>query len=140
MLAKDREQRPKDGHEVVRLLESRTGAASRGGNDVAAEPREQALVAVIGIGEERVTDPESNAPTMPLGVTDLSSLVQRFGGRQANMMNGSSVVVFSASGSATDLAERAGRCALAIRAIDPSLRIAVALGRGDTSVPSPVGR
>ncbi len=145
MLAKDREQRPRDGHEVMRLLASRAGAAART-RDALTESREQSLVAVIGIGEARAksgdaaADADSEAPTSSLhGATDLSSLAQRFGGRQARMMDGSSVVVFSASGSATDLAERAGRCALAIRAIDPSLRMAVALGRGDTSVPSPVG-
>jgi tetratricopeptide (TPR) repeat protein len=61
----------------------------------------------------------------------LEAEVQRHGGRLSPLEGTTSVATLVAGGAATDLAARAARCALAVRALAPRAAMALATGRGD---------
>jgi serine/threonine protein kinase len=78
----------------------------------------------------------------PEGVhTRLSAAVSTHGGQLEPMAEGSVVATFlaSSSASATDLAVRAARCALAMRAVVPDCAMSLATGRGTLSERFPLG-
>jgi tetratricopeptide (TPR) repeat protein len=69
----------------------------------------------------------------------LRSVVEPLGGRFALLADGSGVATLSGDGTATDLAARAARCALAMRAVVPHASIGLATGRGRVADRVPVG-
>ena len=65
--------------------------------------------------------------------------VEPYGGHMAVLEGGSAVVTLSGGGGATDQAERAARCALAMRDLLADARIVVTTGRGVSEGRMPVG-
>src|SRR5205814_1140356 len=66
-------------------------------------------------------------------------VVEAHGGRIEPLLDGSVVATMTGGGSATDQAARAARCALAMRAVAPALRMALATGRGIVAGRLPAG-
>jgi serine/threonine protein kinase/tetratricopeptide (TPR) repeat protein len=96
---------------------------------------EQRLVSVVLAGNGQGTglfDGGASAATLvsPGIVPDLPRLLEPYGARVE--LSGGSVLVATvwSNGDATDRAERAARCALALRSRAPQLRVAVVTGRG----------
>ncbi|MFO0547322.1 MAG: protein kinase [Polyangiaceae bacterium] len=96
--------------------------------------REQKLVAIVaaappgrepGRGEDAATVEASAA----IPSNEFGRVASEFGARFAALADGSCIAVIEAEGSATDLALRAARCALALRALRPSLPFAAVIGR-----------
>ena len=71
--------------------------------------------------------------------TRLSAAVSSHGGQLEPLAEGSLVATFLASASATDLAARAARCALAMRAVVPDSAMSLATGRGTLAERFPLG-
>jgi serine/threonine protein kinase/tetratricopeptide (TPR) repeat protein len=71
--------------------------------------------------------------------TRLSAAVSTHGGQLEPLAEGSLVATFLASASATDLAARAARCALAMRSVVPDCAMALATGRGTLAERFPLG-
>jgi len=89
-----------------------------------------------------VDDADSAAETRvhPDGLhTRLEAAVSTHGGQLEPLAEGSLVATFLASASATDLAMRAARCALAMRSVVPDCAMALATGRGTMAERFPLG-
>ncbi len=71
--------------------------------------------------------------------TRLSAAVSSHGGQLEPLAEGSLVATFLASASATDLAARAARCALAMRSVVPDSAMSLATGRGTLAERFPLG-
>src|SRR5262249_57124765 len=69
----------------------------------------------------------------------LQRAVAPHGATLAMLADGSAVATLHATGSATDLAARAARCALALRGVLPLSQIGLATGRGRFADRVPVG-
>ncbi len=98
----------------------------------------------LGIGEEEeLVEPDQAATRVhPEGVhTMLSAAVSTHGGQLEPMAEGSVVATFlaSSSASAMDLAVRAARCALSMRAVVPDCAMSLATGRGTMAERFPLG-
>jgi hypothetical protein len=152
MLAKRAVDRPRDGHEVARALRaladepSTAAGALPGAHEASAlTGKEQRAVAVILVGAPA---PLAGAPAVAISDDrtldmdlhgSLHRAVLRFGGRIEHLRDGSAAVVLTGADLATDLAARAARCALALRAVAGGRPIALALGRVTTGERSPMG-
>jgi tetratricopeptide (TPR) repeat protein len=136
MLDKDRERRPRDGAAVAAALA-----------DLAAPPPEPpsspsppASVS-LGLAEQRIVsvvlagDLEAGQGTVRVVARDapdpdLVRAVAPFGGKVALHAGRAVVITLWSQGDAADRAERAARCALALRERTPSAPICVVTGRG----------
>ena len=150
MLAKARAERPRDAGETADELASL--GAIRDEQDEHEERGERTevieVVPSITAGEQRLLSvvlaaprfPVSlgiaeSAPTLSLGaqgelVDRLRQVIEEHGGRLETLSNGSFAATVTGNAVATDLTMRAARCALAMRALLPEMRIALATGRG----------
>ncbi|APR79272.1 Adenylate cyclase [Minicystis rosea] len=137
LLAKDPAARPRDGAAVLARLAMLDMPLST------RPPR-----AEIGASERRVMglvltgDPlrELASPRAPAVSDDrLRATVERHGGQIEILADRSSLVVFGSTGEATDLAARAARCALSLRALLPDVPVVVVSGRADPSLDRWVG-
>jgi hypothetical protein len=139
MLSKEPAGRPRDGEAVARaLLEIgplhplRLDATVAVGTSLTgAEQQTFCLVLAASTASTEALDPERAA--------ELRRVLGPFGARAQVTKDGSIVVTFAAQPVATDLARRAARCALALRARLPGVGIAVATGRGVPADPIDVG-
>jgi hypothetical protein len=139
MLAKRREDRPRNGDEVCRALlalddlpEAAPTEAPRDSlRRAALTSSEQQAVAIVLIGAPRCGGPdEAEEP----GVDEALGLeARRHDGHLERLVDGSRAVLLARSTLATDLAARAARCALALRAHAPRSPIALALGQGQVT-------
>ncbi|MHB8419933.1 MAG: serine/threonine-protein kinase [Myxococcales bacterium] len=93
----------------------------------AAPPPEAASSPTLRSGELAV----------PLG--RILDVVLTHGGRAEQLLDGSVVVTLAGAGVATDQAQAAARCALAIRELLPAAQLALATGRGIVSERWPMG-
>jgi hypothetical protein len=147
MTAKPAADRPADGAALARELDALAHA-------VAASPpsrprlpaltgHERRLLAVLIAGAPDDGASMATAPT--LGPTDtqetdqLVAAVRPFGARLDRFGGGAALVALEARGSATDLAARAARCALALRPLLPRAAIAVATGKAVVTGDVPIG-
>jgi tetratricopeptide (TPR) repeat protein len=140
MLSKSPWSRPPDGAAVLAEL----GALSAGSATAEIGPR-------IGADERRVLglvltgDPLRDVAAGGAAGEDgdrtqrLRATVERHGGEIEILADRSSLVVFSSAGEATDLAARAARCALALRALLPSEPVVMVSGRAELAPGSLVG-
>jgi tetratricopeptide (TPR) repeat protein len=131
LLEKSPPLRPSSAKEVALALEN----CVVDDRTIAAPPpmreTERRLVAVVlasdvqtSIGlDQTITPEEATALTATLNVT-----IREHGGELHSLGENRFLVVFSATGVATDQARRAARCALAMSVAWPSARIALALG------------
>ncbi|WP_437684232.1 protein kinase domain-containing protein [Sorangium sp. So ce131] len=154
LLAKDPEERPRDGAEVVEALravgtreapaESRSEAASASAVTLGRSERRAISLVLLGPerrGEARATETlpeESAAETLPEERAapegeGLRRAAEAFGGRFEVLCDGSAVALFAGMGMATDLAGQAARAALALRTRVPGRVMAVASGRDETA-------
>ncbi|MCC6555309.1 MAG: protein kinase, partial [Polyangiaceae bacterium] len=161
MLSKDREGRPVDGAAVARAVaELDPGADSRAEEQGAAPPaltgREQRLLGVVLAGAagglRRAGDPPGSSRGLgirlgPSREQGAAKALAPLGAQVTPLMDGSLLVTVRARGSAVDQAAHAARCALALRAVLPDAKMALALGRAtladrqtrDGAAPSPGG-
>ena len=135
MLSKKREERPTDGGALARELRA-VGPL----DDVAAHAnvllgrREQRLVSIVLASEAEVdaeakTELVGTPDTMRASVVSFDRSKHPANARVERLSNGSLFVLLSAKGSATDLAARAARIALAMHASLPRASLALATGR-----------
>ncbi|NUO47371.1 MAG: protein kinase, partial [Polyangiaceae bacterium] len=152
LMQKDPALRPANGDEVADLLLAVAEDAAKH-EDVLHLPssrpprplttREQKLVAVVAATPSGSDAPRGeHAPTLATEAVmtshDFASEAASFGARFAPLADGSCIAVLEGIGSATDLALRAARCGLALRARRPELPLAIAMGRA-TAERVPVG-
>lgn len=139
MLAKDREERLRDGSEVKAALAALDPAVL---DDSAPEHRaapaallgdaQQQVVSVVVVGARTLGADE---PTWADGAQIDPNLVEAarpFGARVDWLMDGTSVIAFQGQGNAADQAALAARCALALRSVTAA-RIVLATGRSVVS-------
>ena len=156
MLSKDPRDRPDDAGSVAVALRALGQGPMPPSQRSPAQPKllaittgEQRLISVVvGEPDARVFDDDQTLTPAQLNVDAerLRAAVQPFGGKLEPLANGSVVVTMmarsggsAAASSATDQATQAARCALAMRALAPDLRIALATGRAVVEDRWPVG-
>jgi len=147
MIAKDARDRPRDAAEIVELLE-RARADSEGGAAVARPARglgtgeRRMLCVLLAADDVPLLDGKGDtmADTVRIGANRaLDAAVRAHGGQLERLAMGHVVVTLSGAGSATDLAARGARCALAVAALLPGKQVALSTARGVTQGPIPVG-
>lgn len=150
MLRKDPTRRPANAAAIKQELVAI--AAGNGARRARTSERplglttgEQRLLCVVMLSSTRPA-PLHNAaaPTLASDSHGGSVLAMReaaraHGGRLEALANGSVIVTLEGNSAATDQAAGAARCALALRAIVPTVSMALATGRGDASSRWPVG-
>ncbi len=136
MLAKEPDERPHDASEVLAelaSLESRVLTPIVPAEEVrfpiALTQREQRLMCVVLARD---------LPCKPGG--ELDALVAAHGGRLDPLADDAVLVTLAREGDATDLAAKAARLALAVRARSPGALLAIATGRGVVAGSVPVGQ
>jgi serine/threonine protein kinase len=154
MLSKSPEGRPRDGDALAEEIEALGEMPAASATPSAPPPRPLEL----GAGERRIIclllarqalgtddDPVTRARQI-VRDTSLRETVERHVGRLEVLADRSLFVLLTdhetggaGAGAASDLAARAGRCALSIRSILEDVPIAVVTGRGDLSSRVPVG-
>ena len=144
MLAKEPGQRVADAAmllgelSTLELTSSQDGSPRLRKSELAAAPlsnRELQLVSVVVLQDPPTSSVEQTMAQEPDGHArdTFHRLVQagaRFGARVEQLADGTVLVKLTQAGSATDLAAQAARCALAMAALWPTARIALATGRG----------
>jgi len=142
MLSKAPEDRPPDANAVesaLREIAERSAPTTAGTlappSGSALTNAERRLVCVLmarpaeSIEETSVT---SEGTPSTLG-DDVRAIAHRFGGTLEILADGSLLIVFRATGAATDQAVGAARCALALRPLLAFAPMALAAGRGEVS-------
>ncbi len=100
---------------------------------IALSPHDVATVRVMTEGETlRSVEPDQARARM-------RAEASAFGGRLELLRDGSIVVLFEGGGAATNQAARAASCALALAALSPTARLALATGRAELGGRLPVG-
>lgn len=145
LLAKDPGARPKDAHDVLRAIDEVTSATHPCAPAAAVPIRrvtgsERRVVSVIfgeprGAATAQTITPEQAEQEW----TCIEELATRYAAQVTRLAGGGVVVRLSGRDVATDQAARAASCALALRALQPELRIVLATGLGDTTGQFPVG-
>ena len=131
MLSKDRAARPADGEAVLRELASLEHTVGE-----ARESRPERSPGLSGL-EQRLVGVMVVVTTG--AVSRVDAIVRRHGGELAHLANGAILVTLHGHGSATEQIATAAACALELREELPSLRLALAMGRAETSGGGPTG-
>ncbi len=139
MMARDPAERPADGADVVvgldafsslpaSLRTSRVPPPSRPTRGITAA--EQRLVTIVLVGEAGSAQSIDTDVTLAVGAESaVQRLAKQHGGRADAFLRGLTLVSFT-GGLATDVAVRAARCAIALRAHEP-LPMVLATGRAE---------
>lgn len=169
MLKKDPRQRPQGGAELLAALDSLGNPVFSDGlfsgpesAALAISGEEQKLLCVI-VGvvacptqEEFIPkggpDDDENLPTQSIQVAEIplaakndslraavSAIAHSFDAPAKWLLDGSLIITLVGKGSATDLVQSAGRCALALARVWPEAQVAMATGRGIVTQELPVG-
>jgi tetratricopeptide (TPR) repeat protein/predicted Ser/Thr protein kinase len=143
LMAKDRAQRPADATELLSLLdtlgEHSAGRPAQQVSTTRLTASEQRIVSAI-LGRPRGTAGKTLSPDMAETETrSLMTLSERFGADPVPLAGGALLFLMSSHGAATDLAQRAARCSLALSQLRRDLSFAVATGSVDVSGRIPVG-
>jgi eukaryotic-like serine/threonine-protein kinase len=146
MLAKSPDQRPPDGDAVVAELAAiesidacsdRTSVPFNAPELTVSERRVMSLlVARPEVNDNDVTLPRAESEAQALA---LRAAVERHQGRLEILRDQLLLVVLTSAGAATDLASRAARCALSLRALLGGAPVAIVSGRGALRARLPVG-
>jgi tetratricopeptide (TPR) repeat protein len=139
MLAKSPDHRPRDGHAVAAELLALTSVVSPSAGALGEPPEARPLE--ITTTERRVMCLILARPAREAGepAHALQAAVARHRAEVESLANGMWFVTMTTASAATDLASRAARCALAMRALLPGAQLAIVAGRGVTSSRLPVG-
>ena len=147
MLSKSPAERPAGGAEVAAELATITAGIEGGLPLVEALTRaEQRLLCIVVIGPgpaEAGIDVRGTTHTMPSAAAPperVAQLAPPYDARVERLADGSTLIHWDSTGSATDEAARAARFALALRAELPELPMALVMGRADLSGPRAAGR
>jgi len=138
-LAKETDQRPKNGRALLQLAMQLTledASPSHGVSAVAEGARH------LGEREQRlVTILVASMPAFASAISSegLLAIASRFGGRLERLRDGSILIVSSGTSNLADQAVLAARCALALRAELPTAAIALACGRATVAEQATVG-
>ena len=167
-LAKDPDQRPRDGAHLAAELAALGGvqvspraATAPVQSALTATERRLLCVVLIDVGTRDAIDLESTRPSVPSLVVPpmpstpshddtlveanapelkaLREAAEAHGARLQRLVDGSLVVTLMGSGSTPDLVMQAARCALALKALLPDTAMALATGRGVMAGRWPVG-
>ncbi len=142
MLAKEASERPPNGGAVesaLRELRSRPPAALTGPHG-ALSTREQRIVGIVlGDRSDASLGKTLTPDEIDAELTTARAVVMPFGAEAACSASGAIVVTMTNAKSATDLAARAASVALALRETLPHLDLAIATGRAEVNLASPVG-
>jgi len=134
MLAKSPDQRPADAAAVlerVGLLEGRPPRTSSPPPGLTSTERRVVCLVLAKIGRKEVALSSFDGRA-------LRELIEPYGGRLDLLADGSALVALSGAGAPSDLAVRAARCALAMRAALPHVPMAVVAGRAVVTARSPM--
>ncbi|WP_281328868.1 protein kinase [Polyangium sp. 6x1] len=144
LLAKDPDGRPRDAGVVARALESMDlgrGSMRPPPGRVDLGHTERRLFSIVAAlphvdeaGPRAETEKHANVP-----VTAIEQAVRPFGAHASALANGALFVTLSGEGSASDLAMRAARAALALRPLLPPSAIALVTGLGEADGKAPIG-
>ncbi|MCC6554714.1 MAG: protein kinase, partial [Polyangiaceae bacterium] len=149
MMAKDPEQRPRDGAEVAAALDALADPLQRA---TAADPtlaeaitdRELRLVSIVAASAPWAEDPGLEESTLD-GATSrrlLDPIVAAAapdGARLDEISGGTLLLSLAGTGDALDLAARAARCALRVRDLLAGSPVVIATGRAERGGGLPVG-
>jgi hypothetical protein len=128
MLAKDRERRPADASAVLdelrALADVSTAPAGRAG-PVIGHAERRLLCVVLARGIDRPAA--------------LGEIAHPLGGETALLADGTALITFATSDSATDLAAQGAACALTLSPMCPGAALCLATGQAETSGTLPVG-
>src|SRR5262249_54272935 len=152
MLAKTPADRPRDGRAVAEELRRIEGGALPEPARAPAprpaltsvERRVMCVVLARSSGGFASSLTESDDATLAPTELDaceraLRDVASARGGRLELLADGTMLVVFRGASAATDEAERAARCALAMRAVVPAMPLCIAAGSGLASGELPAG-
>ena len=156
MLAKDPDDRPRDGAAVVAAIAALGGATNAGGPSSEEPTRsssrfvpaltsgEQRLLSVVLLGAPttRASDSATTLGETDLSTTELSmrEISESHGGRFELLADGTVLVTIGRTTRiATDQAALGARCALALRELGEGRPMALATGRAEVSGHVPVG-
>ncbi len=150
LLAKTPEERPASAATTAALFE-RIEAELEAPHERASPPaataigsHERRLVSVLLVAPPVTDDDSPRTDTIPMhhlaGVVDpVREAAASFGARVEQLADGTLVLTLGGEGSATDRAAEAARCALAVRAVVPATRMALATGHGLAGSRVPLG-
>ncbi len=139
MLSKAPARRPADGAAVVAAL-----SALHAGGPATVRVRQPEIGAVerrvmgLVLTRDPSRDPAASRASGEL-LGQMQATVERHRGELSLLADGSSVVVFTGDGEATDLAVRVARCALSVRALCPGAPVVAVSGRAEPSARHLVG-
>ncbi len=137
MLAKAPARRPADGAAVAEAIDELGAAApstrrTRHPKLTASERRVMGLVLTRDPIGATALPPGADGNRGAIEIAGmLHGTVERHRGQLELLADGSALAVFTSDGEATDLAVRAARCALSIRALFPTAPVVVVSGRTD---------
>jgi eukaryotic-like serine/threonine-protein kinase len=135
LLAKNREQRPRDATAVLALLAGLAGETPDTGQSARS-------LSFVTRAEQRIVSQILGRPQSPgerPDATSVRELSSRFGAEVAPLQGGSILFVLTGKGEANDRASQAALCALDLRELRPDLTLTVATGLAETSGQVPVG-
>jgi len=139
MMAKDPEERPRDGAAVAEELSAVAEELSRGGTgrtSIALTRGERRTISVVVI-EADSAGAKSENETLDGPAADTADMLrkgaQTFGGRLEVLHDGSVIVSIGGAGLATDQAAQAARCALWLHANAGGRAVALATGRSEST-------
>jgi hypothetical protein len=141
MLSKNPAARPADGAAALREIEAIESALPTWRRDPSAavpmvEPRDPRLWAIVVLGQ----GDEASAPGFePSLLAEMRAVAVVLGARLEELSAGMALVALTWSGSPTDLAARAARCALRLRALPTQARMALVIGYSEAQGALPVG-
>ncbi len=144
MLAKRREDRPRDAAEPARLLDEIASVLRDAPSPASPAPPERPAAEERLLFSLIAASASCHGPTLAVGTHDTprSELVRaalQHGCEPYWLADGTLVCALRVLREATDLAVRAARCALALRRLWPEATFAVTMGRGTLSSASPTG-
>lgn len=145
MLSKDPEGRPRDGGDVLaRLeeLEAEPARISRPPPALTATERKVVCLVIARTGRRGLARAVFTSPSSDVdAATDVGLLevIEPYGGRLDVLADGSALVVLTEAAAPTDLATRAVRCALHMRALLGPAPVAVVSGRAVVTSRTPMG-
>lgn len=150
MMRKEASERPRDGHAVLEALASvsadlgdTTSLAPPPAQRLAITPAERRLVAMVmaaGAAPGRIElDATADEQLLNEHMKGVQAIVSPYGAKLAVLVDGTLFYVLGPDRSATDLAARAARSALALRTALPTSRVVLATGRARLDGQLPVG-